>query len=61
MRISEMPKVESIVMPGGHTPWGGIGEPTICVAAPAVLNAYFKATGKRIRNFPLKNEKISFA
>jgi CO/xanthine dehydrogenase Mo-binding subunit len=25
------------------------------------LNAYFKATGKRIRNFPLKNEKISFA
>jgi isoquinoline 1-oxidoreductase beta subunit len=59
MRISEMPKVESIVMPTGGTPWGGIGEPTICVAAPAVLNAYFAATGKRIRNFPLKNEKIS--
>ena len=48
-------------MPTGGTPWGGIGEPTICVAAPAVLNAYFDATGKRIRNFPLKNENINFA
>ncbi|MEI7803991.1 MAG: molybdopterin cofactor-binding domain-containing protein [Hyphomicrobiales bacterium] len=61
MRIAEMPKVESIVMPTGGTPWGGVGEPTICVAAPAVLNAYFAATGKRIRSVPLKNEKISFA
>ena len=43
---------------GGNDPWGGIGEPTICVAAPAVLNAYFKATGKRIRSFPLKHHKI---
>ena len=41
-----------------HGPWGGVGEPTICVAAPAVLNAYFAATGKRIRTFPLKNHKI---
>jgi isoquinoline 1-oxidoreductase beta subunit len=60
MRIAEMPKVESIIMPtGGSEPWGGVGEPTICVAAPAVLNAYFKATGKRIRSFPLKNHKIA--
>ena len=59
MRIAQMPKVESIVMPsGGSDPWGGVGEPTICVAAPAVLNAYFAATGKRIRTFPLKNSKI---
>ena len=61
MRISEMPKVEAIVMPTGGTPWGGVGEPTICVAAPAVLNAYFAATGKRVRSVPLKNEKIYFA
>jgi isoquinoline 1-oxidoreductase beta subunit len=60
MRIAQMPKVESIIMPsGGSGPWGGIGEPTICVAAPAVMNAYFKATGKRIRSFPLKNHDIA--
>jgi isoquinoline 1-oxidoreductase beta subunit len=59
MRIAQMPKVESIIMPsGGSGPWGGVGEPTICVAAPAVLNAYFKATGRRIRSFPLKNHNI---
>jgi isoquinoline 1-oxidoreductase subunit beta len=62
MRIAEMPKVESIVLqPGGDVPWGGIGEPTICVAAPAVLNAYFKATGQRVRSFPLKNHNIQMA
>jgi len=60
MRISEMPKVESIVMPSGGF-WGGVGEPTIAVAAPAVLNAYFAATGKRIRSFPLKNHDIYMA
>jgi isoquinoline 1-oxidoreductase beta subunit len=60
MRISEMPRVESIVMPSGGF-WGGVGEPTIFVAAPAVLNAFFAATGKRIRSIPLKNHDISFA
>ncbi|MDO8397961.1 MAG: molybdopterin-dependent oxidoreductase [Bradyrhizobium sp.] len=60
MRIAQMPKVESIIMPSGGTdPWGGVGEPTICVAAPAVLNAYFNATGKRIRSIPLKNHGIT--
>src|SRR5439155_11335532 len=45
MRIAEMPKVESIIMPsGGGAPWGGVGEPTICVAAPAVLKPYAAAT-----------------
>jgi isoquinoline 1-oxidoreductase beta subunit len=57
MRIAQMPKVESIVMPSGGF-WGGIGEPTICVAAPAVLNAFFNATGRRIRSVPLKNHGI---
>jgi len=59
MRIAQMPKVESIVMPTGGSPWGGVGEPTICVAAPAVLNAFFAATGKRIRSVPLKNHNIT--
>ncbi len=52
MRMDEMPEVESIVMPSGDF-WGGVGEPTIFVAAPAVLNAIFAATGKRIRSAPL--------
>ncbi len=60
MRINEMPKVESIVMPSGGF-WGGVGEPTICVAGPAVLNAYFAATGKRIRSAPLREQNITFA
>jgi isoquinoline 1-oxidoreductase beta subunit len=60
MRISEMPKVESIIMPSGGF-WGGVGEPTICVAAPAVLNAIFAATGKRIRSFPLKHHDLRLA
>ncbi|HKH69193.1 MAG TPA: molybdopterin cofactor-binding domain-containing protein, partial [Reyranella sp.] len=61
MRIAEMPKVESLIVPSGGTVWGGVGEPTICVAAPAVMNAYYRATGKRIRSFPLKNHNIAFA
>ncbi len=60
MRISEMPKVEAIVMPSGGF-WGGVGEPTIGVAAPAVLNAYFAATGKRLRSVPLREQNITFA
>ena len=60
MRINEMPKVESIIMPSGGF-WGGVGEPTICVAGPAVLNAYFVATGKRIRSVPLRDQNITFA
>ena len=60
MLISEMPRVEVIVMPSGGF-WGGIGEPTIAVAAPAVLNALFAATGKRIRQFPLKNADLRAA
>jgi len=60
MRIAEMPKVETIIMPSGGF-WGGVGEPTICVAAPAVLNAYFAATGQRMRSVPLRDHNISFA
>lgn len=57
MRIKEMPKVETIVMPSGGF-WGGVGEPTICVAAPAVLNAITNATGKRYRTFPLRDHGL---
>ena len=57
MRMDEMPAVETILMPSGGF-WGGVGEPTIAVAAPAVLNAVFAATGKRIRQLPLKNADL---
>ena len=57
LRIDEMPDVETILMPSGGF-WGGVGEPTIAVCAPAVLNAIFMATGKRIRNLPLKNHDL---
>ncbi len=59
MRISQMPKVEAIVMPSYSGVWGGVGEPTICVAAPAVLNAITAATGQRYRSFPLKNHGLT--
>jgi isoquinoline 1-oxidoreductase subunit beta len=57
LRLDEMPKVETIVMPSGGF-WGGVGEPTIAVAAPAVLNAIFAATGRRIRELPLKHHSL---
>ena len=60
VRMNEMPAVETIVMPSGGF-WGGVGEPTIAVAAPAVLNAIFAATGKRIRDLPLKNHSLKRA
>jgi isoquinoline 1-oxidoreductase beta subunit len=60
MRIAEMPKVEAIIMPSGDF-WGGVGEPTICVAAPAVLNAIAAATGNRLRIFPLKQHGVRIA
>jgi isoquinoline 1-oxidoreductase beta subunit len=57
LRMDEMPKVETVIVPSGGF-WGGVGEPTIAVAAPAVLNAIFAATGKRVRDLPLKNAKL---
>src|SRR5918997_1442527 len=57
MRIDEMPAVETVIVPSGGF-WGGVGEPTIAVAAPAVLNAIFAATGKRIRTLPLKRHDL---
>jgi len=57
LRMDEMPKVEVIIMPSGGF-WGGVGEPTTFVVAPAVLNAIFAATGKRIRSLPVKNHDL---
>ena len=60
LKIKEMPKVETVIVPTFDF-WGGVGEPTICVVAPALLNAIFAATGKPVRHLPLKNQGFTFA
>ena len=60
LKMDEMPKVETVIAATGGF-WGGVGEPTIAVAAPAVLNAIYAATGKRIRDLPLKNQSLKKA
>ena len=57
MRIDEMPEVETVLVPTGDF-WGGVGEPTIAVAAPAVLNGIARATGKRVRLLPLMHHDL---
>jgi isoquinoline 1-oxidoreductase beta subunit len=56
-QIAEMPKVEAVLVPTGGF-WGGHGEPAILPLAPAVCNALFAATGKRIRSLPLKHHDL---
>jgi isoquinoline 1-oxidoreductase subunit beta len=58
LRLAEMPKVETVIVPSGDF-WGGVGEPTISVVTPAVLNAIFAATGKPVRSLPLKNVRLA--
>src|SRR6266498_2094916 len=58
LRLAEMPKIETVIVPT-YDFWGGVGEPTICVVTPAVLNAIFAATGKPVRSLPLKNVKLA--
>lgn len=57
MRMDEMPDVDTVIVPTGDF-WGGVGEPTIAVAAPAVLNGIYRATGKRVRELPLMNQDL---
>ena len=54
LRLAEMPKVETVIVPT-YDFWGGVGEPTICVVSPSVMNAIFAATGKPMRTLPLRN------
>jgi isoquinoline 1-oxidoreductase beta subunit len=57
LRLAEMPKVETHIRAPGAPVWGGIGEPTIAVVAPAVVNALSLALGKPLRSLPLKHHK----
>jgi isoquinoline 1-oxidoreductase beta subunit len=56
-RLYQLPKIETVIVPT-YDFWGGVGEPTICVTAPAVLNAIHAATGKPVRTLPLKNHGL---
>ena len=57
LRMSEMPEVETVLVPSGTT-WGGVGQPPIAPLAPALCNAVFAATGRRIRALPLKRQSL---
>jgi isoquinoline 1-oxidoreductase subunit beta len=54
LRLAQMPRIETVIVPG-HDEFNGVGEPPVAVVAPALCNAVFAATGKRIRSLPLKN------
>ena len=56
LRMNEMPLVEVHLVPGGEKPTG-VGEPGTPPIAPAVANALFALTGKRVRTLPLSNTK----
>ncbi len=57
LRLARMPKVETIIVASGGF-WGGIGEPPVAIVAPAICNAIFAATRKRIRSLPLRNHDL---
>ncbi len=58
LRIDEMPMVEVHIVPSQNAP-GGIGEASTPGIAPAVCNAIFAATGKRIRRLPIRHEDLA--
>ena len=60
LRLADMPRVETVIVESQGF-WGGAGETPVPPLAPALCNAIFAATGKRIRSLPLKNHDLRSA
>ncbi|MCH7672098.1 MAG: xanthine dehydrogenase family protein molybdopterin-binding subunit [Proteobacteria bacterium] len=60
LRMAGMPEVKTHFALSGGNKWGGIGEAALPTCAPAVANAIFKVTGKRIRSIPFKHHDLSW-
>ena len=60
LRINEMPVVEVHILDSGEAP-GGLGEPGVPTVAPAVCNAIYAATGRRIRTLPINRDELKRA
>ena len=60
MRNNEAPQIDIVLVPSKDKP-GGIGEPATALIGPAVANAVFAATGKRVRRMPLTAEALAQA
>jgi isoquinoline 1-oxidoreductase beta subunit len=61
LRMAETPRIETYLRTSGGPRWGGIGEPSVAPVAPAVCNAIFAATGKRVRSLPLMHQDLTKA
>ncbi|HEX9867376.1 MAG TPA: xanthine dehydrogenase family protein molybdopterin-binding subunit [Candidatus Tectomicrobia bacterium] len=61
LRLDGMPEIETHLALTGGDKWGGIGEPGVPPLAPAVCNAIFKITGKRVRSLPLSNHDLNWS
>ena len=59
LRMNEMPEIRTHMALSGGEKWGGVGEPAVPPVAPAVANAIFAATGKRIRRLPIRNHDLA--
>jgi isoquinoline 1-oxidoreductase beta subunit len=61
VRFKDAPKTEVYISPTPGKRWGGIGEPGATMIQPAVTNAIFAATGKRLRSLPIRGQDLSGA